>query len=240
MKHVQMFQVCSVVGRRARASKVLYFFIELAKRARLSTREHIRSRKLMPKLENMCFFEKRAPRRAFSFKSLCVIKEKRSRAFLGKDVMTMDHENAKPCSTHQPSWCKVRKNQSVGATILFQKNFASRKHLKCAGGAKFVHTKQNHQSWHPNRCAWFLRKNFAFFGGCLIEVSFKFDNLKFLDDGFCSKVLFHLEEKNTWFCKFLTSFNFLQKPRKTARESQILKKNLMAVLGFRTAALTNS
>ena len=46
---------------RAQASKVLCSFIELAKCARLelSTRERKGMTKLMLKLENMCFFEKR-------------------------------------------------------------------------------------------------------------------------------------------------------------------------------------
>ena len=63
------------------------------------------------------------------------------------------------------------------------KNFASQKHLNCINKAKFVHTKQNHQSWHPNRCACFLRKNFALFLEetevvWLRSVSFEIDNFE--------------------------------------------------------------
>ena len=62
-------------------------------------------------------------------------------------------------------------------------NFASQKHLNCISKAKFVHTKQNHQSLHPNRCVSFLRKNFDLFLEetevvWLRSVSFEIDNFE--------------------------------------------------------------
>ena len=62
-------------------------------------------------------------------------------------------------------------------------NFASQKRLNCISKAKFVHTKWNHQSWHPNRCACFLRKNFALFLEentivWLRSVAFEIDNFE--------------------------------------------------------------
>ena len=74
----------------------------------------------------------------------------------------------------------------------------------CKG--KFVHTKQNHQSWHPNKCASFLVKNFAFFFWEVVwlrSVS-KSTILKFLDHAF-AQIFTSVNEKKTWFASYLSS-----------------------------------
>ena len=71
----------------------------------------------------------------------------------------------------------------------------------------------------------------SFFGVCLIEVSCKIDNLEFLDDESAHYFRFfnQLKEKKACF-----ESSLFKEAEKTAFESQIAKKNLMAVLGFRT------
>ena len=70
----------------------------------------------------------------------------------------------------------------------------------------------------------------SFFGVCLIEVSCKIDNLEFLDDESAHYFRFfnQLKEKKACF-----ESSLFKEAEKTAFESQIAKKNLMAVLGFR-------
>ena len=103
----------------------------------------------------------------------------------------------------------------------------------------FVHTKPNHQSWHPKQ----VRANFVkelwinFVWGCLIEVKYTW---KILDYSYCPRFWFlSCLLKKRLFCKFSFFFNFLKQPRKTPVRIKNFIFFCLANLGCRRRWLKN-
>ena len=171
-----------------------------AQDARVSIRTH--STESIVNFEGTHFFWKlkcvRLGTRSHS-KTVLHCNKKRSRAFFGKDVMTQSWKHG--------VLIRERKQTIEVESMLNTSTFDDKcetfkivchatrsnwtqKDLNCKR-FDFVHKKQNYQSWHPNRCACFLRKNFAFcFWVSLVEVSFQVDKFEISRSCICSKICF--------------------------------------------------
>ena len=204
----------------------------------------------MIKLENVCLFEKRVHLGARSYSTSFVnYKTKLACAHsptmtsaddLRAGVKSQDNENwNERCSTHQPllmvgKELKVESQPGFKIILLLEKGSNLR--------AKFVHTNWSkiiNQSSHPNkRVLCFLQElRFSFFFGVCLRSLFDWGQLQIRHRGIFSmkNQLFIFGCWTIWKERRKSlKVHFWKKPKKKLVLSQIIKKILLAVLGFRS------